>query len=82
MGDSTQEDELLEEGNEVAEEAEEYPEADNEDLAGFGGEHEGSDLILDTMPLPLREFWEKPLLTKSLSDASRTLTLSFRVLFS
>ena len=35
IGDSTQEDELFEEGNEVAEEAEEYPEADNEDLAGL-----------------------------------------------
>jgi hypothetical protein len=52
MGDSTQEDELPEEGKEVAEEAEEYPEADNEDLAGFGGEQEGSDLILLMIPLP------------------------------
>ncbi len=50
------EEELLEEGKEVAEDADEYPEADNEDLAGFGGEHEGSDLILDMIPLPLREF--------------------------
>ena len=55
MGDSTQEDELLEEGNEDVEEAEDYPEADNEDLAGFGGEHEGSVLILFMIPLPLRE---------------------------
>ena len=38
MGDATQE-EFPEEGNEVAEEAEEYPVADDEDLAGFGGEH-------------------------------------------
>ncbi len=79
MGDS--QDEFPEEGNEVAEEAEEYPEADNEDLAGFDGEHEGSDLILDMMPLPLRVLWETPLLTMSLSDASRALTLSFRALF-
>jgi hypothetical protein len=82
MGDSTQEDELPEEGNEVAEEAEEYPEADSEDLAGFGGEHEGSTLILLMIPLPLRELCVTPLLTMSFSDASRTLTLSFRVLFS
>ncbi len=27
-------------GNVVAEETEEYPEADNKDLAGLGGEHE------------------------------------------
>jgi hypothetical protein len=40
MGDSTHEDELFEVGKEVAEEAEEYPEADNEDLAGLGGEQE------------------------------------------
>ncbi len=50
MGDLTQEDELPEELNEVAEEAEEYPEADNEDLAGFGGEYEGSTLILLMIP--------------------------------
>ena len=55
MLSSTHEEELLEEGKEVAEDADEYPEADSEDLAGFGGEHEGSDLILVTIPLPLRE---------------------------
>jgi hypothetical protein len=82
MGDSTHEDESFELGKEVAEEAEEHPEADNEDLAGLGGEHEGSTLILVMIPLPLREFWETPLLTMSLSDASRTLTLSLRALFS
>jgi hypothetical protein len=81
MGDATQE-EFPEVGNEVAEEAEEYPVADDEDLAGFGGEHEGSDLILGMMPLPLKVPRETPLLTMSLSDASRALTLSFRALFS
>ena len=55
MLSSTHEDELFEESKEVAEDADEYPEADNEDLAGFGGELEGSDLILDMIPLPLRE---------------------------
>ena len=69
MGDATQE-EFPEVGNEVAEEAEEYPVADDEDLAGFGGEHEGSDLILGMMPLPLKVPRETPLLTMSLSDAS------------
>ena len=82
MLSSTHEEELLEEGKEVAEDADEYPEADNEDLAGFGGEHEGSDLILVTIPLPLRELGCTPLLSMSFSDASRTLTLSLKVRFS
>jgi hypothetical protein len=56
MGDSTHKDESFEVGNVVAEEAEEYPEADDEDLAGLGGEHEGSTLILVMIPLPLRAF--------------------------
>ncbi len=54
MGDSTHEDESFEVGIIVAEEAEEYPKADYEDLAGLGGEHKGSTLILVMIPLPLR----------------------------
>ncbi len=71
MGDATQE-EFPEEGNEVAEEAEEYPVADDEDLAGFGGEHEGSDLILVTIPFPLRVLWETPLLNQKTRLQHRT----------
>ena len=82
MLSSTHEEELLEEGKEVAEDAYEYPEADNEDLAGFGGEREGSNLILVMIPLPLRELGCTPLLSMSFSDASRTLTLSLKVRFS
>ncbi len=53
IGESTHDDEVQVEGEEVAEEAEEYTEEDWDDLAGLGSELEGSDLILDMIPLPL-----------------------------